>query len=146
MMNHSVFLEPLLKSQNNRQAWISWNLDYLSLWQICLKDTTCLLASSRYWKPIQRVRKIFVVLAVPALQERSEFKLKRWANGSKKALKSHFAFTRREAAYLIFVIFFPQRQLLVQFFSTQKCVNRDKTDFPTKVRKSWQNQFYNKTA
>ena len=48
--------------------------------------------------------------------------------------------------YLIFVIFSPQRQFLVQFFSTQKCVNRDKTDFPTKVRKSWQNQFYNKTA
>ena len=42
--------------------------------------------------------------------------------------------------------FSPQRQFLVQFFSTQKCVNRDKTDFLTKVRKSWQNHFYNKTA
>ena len=48
--------------------------------------------------------------------------------------------------YRIFVIFSPQRQFLVKFFSTQKCVNRDKTDFRTKVRESWQNQFYNKTA
>ena len=33
--------------------------------------------------------------------------------------------------YLIFVLFSPRRQ----FFSTQKCVNHDKTDFATKVRK-----------
>ena len=52
----------------------------------------------------------------------------------------------KSEAYLIFVIFSPRRQFLVQFFSTQKCVNRDKTDFGTKVRKSQQNQFSNKTA
>ena len=33
---------------------------------------------------------------------------------------------------LIFVIFSPQRKNLTQFFSTQKCVNCDKTDFATK--------------
>ena len=49
-------------------------------------------------------------------------------------------------SYLIFVIFSPQRQFVAQFFSTQKCVNCDKTDFATRVRKSQQNQFYNKTA
>ena len=35
-------------------------------------------------------------------------------------------------SYLLFVIFSPQAQFLVQFFSTQKCVNRDKTDLTTK--------------
>ena len=35
-------------------------------------------------------------------------------------------------------------QCLVKFFSTQKPVNRDKTDFVTKVRKLRRNQFYNK--
>ena len=38
-------------------------------------------------------------------------------------------------AYLIFVIFSPRAQFLAQFFSTQKRVNRDKTDFATKQRK-----------
>ena len=38
-------------------------------------------------------------------------------------------------AYLIFVFFSPQAQFLVQFFSTQKSVNRNKTDFATKQRK-----------
>ena len=51
-----------------------------------------------------------------------------------------------EDSYLIFVICSPQMQLLVKFFSTQKCVNCDKTDFATKVRKLRQNQFYNKTT
>ena len=35
-------------------------------------------------------------------------------------------------AYLIFVFFSPQAQFLVKFFSTQKRVNQDKTDFATK--------------
>ena len=48
--------------------------------------------------------------------------------------------------YLIFVIFSPHTQSLVKFFSTQKCVNRNKTDFATKRRKSQQNQFLDKTA
>ena len=33
---------------------------------------------------------------------------------------------------LIFVIFSPHRKFLDKFFSTQKCVNYDKTDFATK--------------
>ena len=43
-------------------------------------------------------------------------------------------------AYLIFVIFSPRAQFLAQFFSTQKRVNRDKTDFATKQRK-WQKSY-----
>ena len=35
-------------------------------------------------------------------------------------------------ADLIFVIFSPHRKFLDKFFSTQKCVNYDKTDFATK--------------
>ena len=42
-------------------------------------------------------------------------------------------------ADLIFVIFSPLTQLLDKFVSTQKCVNHDKTDFATKVRKLPQN-------
>ena len=42
--------------------------------------------------------------------------------------------------------FSPQMQFLVHFFSTQNCVNRNKTDFATKVRKLQQTQFHNKTA
>ena len=49
-------------------------------------------------------------------------------------------------AYLIFVFFSPQAQSLVQFFSTQKRVNRDKTDFATKQRKLRQYRFSNKTT
>ena len=37
-------------------------------------------------------------------------------------------------AYLIFVSFSPQAQFLVQIFSTQKRVNRNKKDFVTKSR------------
>ena len=36
-------------------------------------------------------------------------------------------------------LFSPQAQFLVQLFSTQKRVNRDKTDFATKQRKLRQN-------
>ena len=39
-------------------------------------------------------------------------------------------------SYLIFVLFSPQTKFLAQFFSTQKRVNSDKTDFATKQRKS----------
>ena len=46
--------------------------------------------------------------------------------------------------YLIFVIFSPHWQSLVQFFPTQKYVNWDNTDSATKLRK--QNQFFNRTA
>ena len=46
--------------------------------------------------------------------------------------------------YLIFVIFSPPIQFLAQFFSTQKRVNRDKTDFATKQRESPQNRFCKK--
>ena len=38
--------------------------------------------------------------------------------------------------YMIFVLFSPRAQFFAQFFSTQKRVNRDKTDFATKQRKS----------
>ena len=37
--------------------------------------------------------------------------------------------------YLIFVLSSPQTKFLVQFFSTPKRVNSDKTDFATKQRK-----------
>ena len=50
------------------------------------------------------------------------------------------------SAYLIFVFFPPQAQFLAQLFSTQKCVNRDKTDIATKQRKLRQNKFCNKTT
>ena len=39
----------------------------------------------------------------------------------------------------ICLLFSPQAQFLVQFFSTQKRVNHDKTDFATKQRKLRQN-------
>ena len=48
--------------------------------------------------------------------------------------------------YLIFVIFSPHMQSLVQYFSTQMCVNPDKKDFATKRHKSQQYQFLDKTA
>ena len=41
-------------------------------------------------------------------------------------------------------LFSPQAQFLVQLFSTQKRVNRNKTDFATKQRKVRQNRFCNK--
>ena len=41
-------------------------------------------------------------------------------------------------------LFSPQAQFLVQLFSTQKRVNRNKTDFATKQRKLRQNRFCNK--
>ena len=41
---------------------------------------------------------------------------------------------------MIFVLFSPQAQFLAKFFSTQKRVNRDKTDFATKQRKSQNEQ------
>ena len=40
--------------------------------------------------------------------------------------------------------FSPQAQFLVQLFSTQKRVNRDKTDFATKQHKLRQNRYCNK--
>ena len=40
----------------------------------------------------------------------------------------------------------PQMKSLVQLFSTQKCINRDKTEFATKQRKSQENQFFNKST
>ena len=39
-------------------------------------------------------------------------------------------------SYFIFVLFSPQVKFFAQFFSTPKRVNRDKTDFATKQRKS----------
>ena len=47
-------------------------------------------------------------------------------------------------AYLIFVIFSPRAQFFAKFFSTQKRVNRTKTDFATKQRKLQKNWFGNK--
>ena len=41
---------------------------------------------------------------------------------------------------MIFVLFSPQAQFLAKFFSTQKRVNRNKTDFATKQRKSQNEQ------
>ena len=41
-------------------------------------------------------------------------------------------------------IFFSTYATFCSIFSTQKCVNSDKTDFATKVRKLRQNQLYNK--
>ena len=43
----------------------------------------------------------------------------------------HWWNTNDSLTYLIFVIFSPHIQSLVSFFSTQKCVNRVKTDFAT---------------
>ena len=48
---------------------------------------------------------------------------------------AHYDETIPYQTCLIFVFFSPQAQLLVKFFSTQKRVNRDKTDFATKQRK-----------
>ena len=48
---------------------------------------------------------------------------------------------RSVIAYLIFVFFSPQAQFLVKFFSTQKRVYGDKTDFATKQRKLRQKRF-----
>ena len=42
---------------------------------------------------------------------------------------------KKVEADLIFVIFSPLMQFLDKFFSTQKCVNHDKTDFETILRK-----------
>ena len=47
---------------------------------------------------------------------------------------------------LIFVIFSPLMQFLDKFFSTQKCVNHDTTDFATQLHKLQKNWFYNKIA
>ena len=47
---------------------------------------------------------------------------------------------------LIFVIFSPHRIFLDNFFSTQKCINYDQTDFTTKCIKFWQNWFFKKIA
>ena len=46
--------------------------------------------------------------------------------------------------YLIFVIFSPRAQFFAKFFSTQKRVNRTKTDFATKQRKLQKNWFGNR--
>ena len=51
-----------------------------------------------------------------------------------------------ETPYLTSVLFSQQAQFLVQFFSTQKRVNCDKTDFATKQRKLRHNRFCDKTA
>ena len=48
--------------------------------------------------------------------------------------------------YLIFVLFSPQAQFLNKFFSTQKCVNRDKIDFAPIQRKWQQSRFRDKSA
>ena len=48
------------------------------------------------------------------------------------------------STYLIFVIFPPRAQFFAKFFSTQKRVNRTKTDFATKQRKLQKNWFGNK--
>ena len=45
-------------------------------------------------------------------------------------------------SYIIFVLFSPQKHFLDKFFSTQKCVNRDKK-FSTKQCKSPKSWFYN---
>ena len=49
-----------------------------------------------------------------------------------------------DKTYLIFVLFSPHTQFLVKIFSTQKRVNRNKTDFTTKQRKLRQTRFCNK--
>ena len=49
-------------------------------------------------------------------------------------------------SYLIFVLFSPQAQFLNKFFSTQKCVNRDKIDFAPIQRKWQQSRFRDKSA
>ena len=60
-----------------------------------------------------------------------------WYMGYKRWCSSSLVSERSKLhAYLIFVFFSPQTQFLVKFFSTQKRVNRDKTDFATKQRKS----------
>ena len=43
-------------------------------------------------------------------------------------------------------LFFPQAQFLNKFFSTQKCVNRDKIDFAPIQRKWQQSRFRDKSA
>ena len=48
-------------------------------------------------------------------------------------------YTGHPTAYLIFFIFSPQGQFLVKFFSLQKRVNCDKTDFAIKQSKSPKN-------
>ena len=52
----------------------------------------------------------------------------------------------KASAYLIFVLFSPQAQFLNKFFSTQKCVNRDKIDFAPIQRKWQQSRFRDKSA
>ena len=47
---------------------------------------------------------------------------------------------------LIFVIFSPHRNFLDKFFSTQKCVNYDKTDFATKFVNFDKTDFFKKIA
>ena len=49
-------------------------------------------------------------------------------------------------ADLIFVIFSPHRKFLDKFFSTQKCVNYDKTDFATKFVNFDKTDFFKKIA
>ena len=49
-------------------------------------------------------------------------------------------------SYIIFVIFLHMAHFWLQFFSTQKRVNRDKTDFTVKQRKPLINWFGNKTG
>ena len=48
--------------------------------------------------------------------------------------------------YLIFVLFSPHAQFLNKFFSTQKCVNRNKIDFAPIQRKWQQSRFCDKSA
>ena len=50
--------------------------------------------------------------------------------------KTHTGEKSHLCTYLIFVLFSPQTKFLAQFFSTPKRVNRDKTEFAIKQRKS----------
>ena len=77
-------------------------------------------------------------MSVPEVAER------RTARGHLEPAKHHQIATTRAAViiaivatpYLIFVLFSPQTNFLIQLFSTPKRVNSDKTDFATKQRKS----------
>ena len=62
--------------------------------------------------------------------------------------QSSFAIFNKSSTepYLIFVLFSPHAQFLNKFFSTQKCVNRNKIDFAPIQRKWQQSRFCDKSA
>ena len=62
------------------------------------------------------------------------------------ALKAVSSIAKVVTAYLIFVLFSPHAQFLNEFFSTQKCVNRNKIDFAPIQRKWQQSRFCDKSA